>query len=109
MTKSLSKEKYTGSITKISSVGQDAKGRKLVHFSFVNSYTEPFKGLVCEVDKEYYMANACGKAACAVLALKEGVEAVITGRMVGMVHDSYPLIEVDSVTKAGSVKKRVTK
>ena len=53
------------------------------------------------------MANACGKAACAVLALKEGVEAVITGRMVGMVHDSYPLIEVDTVTKARSVKKKV--
>ena len=109
MTKSLSKEKYIGSITKISSVGKDAKGRKLVHFSFVNCYTEPFKGLVCEVDKEYYMANARGKAADAVLALKEGVEAVITGRMVGMVHNCYPLIEVDTVTKARSVKKRVTK
>ena len=109
MTKSLSKEKYIGSITKISSVGKDAKGRKLVRFNFVNCHTEPFKGLACEVDKEYYMANARGKAANEVLALKEGAEVVITGCMVGMVHESYPLIEVDSVTKATSVKKRVTK
>ena len=109
MTKSLSKEKYIGSITKISSVGKDAKGRKLVRFNFVNCHTEPFKGLACEVDKEYYMANARGKAANEVLALKEGAEVVITGCMVGMVHESYPLIEVDTVTKARSVKKRVTK
>ena len=107
MTKSRSKEKYFGSIIKINSVDQDAMGRKLVRFNFVNCHTETFGGLVCEVDKEYYVANACGKAACAVLALKEGAEVVITGRMVGMVHDSYPLIEVDTVTKARSVKKKV--
>ena len=51
MTKSLSKEKYIGSITKISSVGQDAKGRKLVHFNFVNCHTELSRDLCARLTR----------------------------------------------------------
>ena len=109
MTKSNYKENIIGSIIKIHPAQQDPMGVKLVQFNFVHCYTKSIMGLACEVTKDYYVAEARGKEAEAVLALKEGTEVVVTGRVVGEIFGHYPVLKVESVKKSRPAKEKVVK